>query len=446
MLVVVSALSSNIVRVCLSMTLASVASCGGTQTGTQSAADTDGAEISCAAPIGTIPRENCNDISADFGALSVDGALRIASSSKGSDERIEAIRAAGDLAKNLKDRRVDLCTQYNACKMTLAEHNAEDVRLAAVMASLIKLWDERKFLDGNGVNQLHAQVKTLAAQLEGKTIDARGNVTASQPTTWKVPGDKLAKLEGSGLTFSPAAAGIAFSTTTDGTRDALRAGLAELHAKAGNRYQIDVTGSYTPAAPALIKSGDELTVRFKYRANQTGNIYVALRSLEDPDATESTSKLPVEKAAAGDHQATFTAVPGSSGFYVGIGMEPRNAGFDFDDVEILRAGSVIASALAETPTEAHVETKCARSTTKPITGKASFACEAGTVDAVTIGRPRGHLFITVRDSTGDRTILRTLSLDGDRSIDAKFTDNASLVIGLLGPGSATIQAVEIKPL
>lgn len=419
--------------------------CGGAQGSAETAAGAEGGEISCPAPIGTIPRENCADIAEDFGALSVDGALRIASSSKGSEERIEAIHAAGDLAKTLKDRRVDLCAQYNACKMTLADHNAEDARLAELMTSLIKLWDERKFLDNEGVGQLHTQVKALSAKLDGKTVDAQGAVTDAKPTTVKVLGDKLGKIEGAGLTFSAASGGITISATTDGAREALRAGLAELHASGGNRYLVHVTGNYTPSTPPLIKPGDELTVRFKYRAAQAGDVfYVALRSLEDPDAIDTTSTFPIAKAGAGEQQVTLTAVPGSSGFYVGIGS--RSATFEFDDLELVRGGSVIASALAEAPNEPHVETKCTLGGAKPISGKASFVCPAASIDAITIGRPRAHLFMTVRDSTGDRAILRTLSLDGGRSLDAKFTDDSSLVIGLVGPGSATIQAVEVKKL
>ncbi|HMY20934.1 MAG TPA: hypothetical protein PKA58_31640, partial [Polyangium sp.] len=58
-----------------------------------------------------------------------------------------------------------------------------------------------------------------------------------------------------------------------------------------------------------------------------------------------------------------------------------------------------------------------------------------------------HLFITVRSASGEeRALLRTMSLEGGRSIDAKIGDDSTFVIGLVGPGSATIQAVEVKKL
>jgi hypothetical protein len=188
-----------------------------------------------------------------------------------------------------------------------------------------------------------------------------------------------------------------------------------------------------------------LTIRFKYRAEQAGDVYVALRSLEDPDASETTSTIAIAKAGTGEQQATLTAAPGSSGFYVGVGS--RSIAVEFDDVEVVRGGSVIASALAEAPKEAMVESSCSVSNTKPITGKGTFVCRSGTIDGLTIGRPRSHLFIAVRNGTGDdRSILRTMSLEGGRSLDAKVGDDSSLVIGLVGPGSATIQAVEVKKL
>jgi hypothetical protein len=39
-----------------------------------------------------------------------------------------------------------------------------------------------------------------------------------------------------------------------------------------------------------------------------------------------------------------------------------------------------------------------------------------------------------------------LSLEGGRSIDAKVEVDSSFVIGIVGQGTATIQAVEVKKL
>lgn len=426
------------------MTFSVLAACGGPQGGAQSAAGTEG-EVSCPAPIGTIARENCADVSADFGALNVDGALKTAGSSKGSEERIEAIKAAGELAARLKERRVELCTNYNACKMSLAEHNAEDERLAGLMAELIKTWDERNFQDPEGPSQLTTKVKTLVVKFDGQAADAPTPTSEVKPSALKVPGDKLNQISGAGLKFSAISGGISVAATTEGARDVLKISASDLKASSGNRYLIHITGSYTPASPPLINAGDDLTVKFKYRATQAGSGYVALRSLEDPEASESTSPFEVAKAGSGEQQVTLTAAPGSSGFYVGIGSKTTE--LDFDDIEVVRGGSVIATAQAESAKEANVESLCSSGGSKPIAGKASFICPAGTKDGLTIGRPQSHMFITVRTGSGDdRSMLRMMSLEGGRSIDAKISDDSNLVIGLVGPGSAVIQAVQIKKL
>jgi len=427
------------------MTFSLLAACGGPQGGAQSASGTEG-EVSCPAPIGTIARENCADVSADFGALNVEGALKTAGTSKGADERIEAIKGAGELATRLKERRVQLCADYNACKMPLAEHNAEDERLAGLMAELIKAWDERNFQDADGPSQLKSRVKALAFKFDGQAADVPVTSSDVKPSSTRVPGDKLSQIAGAGLTFSSAASGgVTVAATTDGPRDVLKASAADLHASGGNRYLIHITGSYTPASPSLIKPGDDLTVRFKYRAAQTGSGYVALRSLEDPEASESTSTFEVAKPGSGEQQVAVTAVPGSSGFYVGIGSKTLT--LELDDIEVVRGGSVIATAQAESAKEANVESTCKVGVGKAISGKGSFSCASGPKDVVTIGRPQSHMFVSVRTGSGEeRSILRMMSLEGGRSIDAKISDDSSLVIGLVGPGSAVIQGVQVKKL
>ncbi len=426
------------------MTFAALTACGGSQGGAQTAAGAEG-EISCPAPIGAIPRENCTEIGEDFGALNVDGALKTASSSKGSEERVEAIHAAGDLATRLKERRVALCNEYNACKMTLADHKAEDERLTGLMTSLIKVWDERKFNDSDGPGRLKDQVKTLAEQFDGQASDSGSAVSDAKPSARRIKGEEIGRASDSGITFTAASGAVTAASTAEGPHDALRATPDQLKAAGGNRYLIRVSGTYTPTTAPAIKPGDDLTIRLKYRAGQTGEAYVALRSLEDPDASESTSTFTIAKAGPGEHQAGLTAAPGSSGFYVGIGS--KNVALDLDDIEVVRGGSVILSALGEAAQEAQVESSCKLSKDKPITGKGSFVCPAAAKDAITIGKPRAHMFITVRNGKGDdMSILRTMSLEGGRSIDATIAADSVFVIGLVGPGTTTIQAVEVKKL
>lgn len=427
------------------MFLTAAAACGGPQTQTTSASE-GSPEIDCPAPVGTIPRESCTDIADDFGALDVSGALKIVGTTKSAEPRIEAIRAAGDLATRLKDRRVTLCEQYNACKVTPAEHKAEDERLAGLMGSLIKAWDARNFLTPDGITSLRSKVTTLSDKLEGKLAEPAADGTKGKPAGQRFAGSFLDKIEGPGLSFEASSGGVTIKSTAEGNHDALRGGPDKLRLVGGSRWLVRVTGTYTPTTPALVAPGDDLGVRLKYRAAKAGEVYVALRSLEDPDASESTTTFPAQAGATASQTASLTAAPGSSGFWLGIGGHGTGE-LDLDEIELLRGATVIASAHAEAPNEPNVKTSCTIAATRPLAGKASFRCDtASGDDKLTLGMPKGHLYIAIRTGSTDRAILRTLSLEGGRSVDAAPKEDADLVIGLAGPGTATIQSVEIQKL
>src|SRR6185437_32865 len=86
-----------------SLTLFSVA-CGqpgpATPTGTQTPA---GPPMHCPAPIGMVPKEDCDAIADDFGAFTVQGALPHAGSGKSAEPRVDAIREVQELANKIKD-------------------------------------------------------------------------------------------------------------------------------------------------------------------------------------------------------------------------------------------------------------------------------------------------------------------------------------------------------
>jgi hypothetical protein len=423
-----------------------IAGCGG---GSQpEAATADAALVSCPDPIGDIPRESCAEIADDFGALSVEGALKLAGSSKGAEQRIEAIRAAGELAAELKNRRVALCEQYNACKMAPAAHSAEDARLAGLMKSLIDAWDARKFQNPDDVDRFRAQVASLRDKLEGRAPGKPGEPTAPAGVPGgapvKITADALARIEGAGLAFSGSGGAVTITATGEGNKDALRSSQDKLPLSAGGHYLVHVDGTYTPASPPLIAPGDEITVRLKYRAVAAGELVVALRSLEDPEATDTTSSFRFAAGAAGAQQASFTAAPAASGFYVGVGV--RGGAVDLDELEVVRGATVLAAARAEANAEPSVKSSCAVAAQKALAGKASFRCEPGEADRLTIGMPAGHLYLAIRTSAGERALLRTLSLAGGRSLDAAVKEDAQLFVGLSGPGTATLQGVSVQTL
>ena len=437
-----------------------LAGCGGPEP--QSPSST--ATLECPAPIGPLQRENCTDVGEDFGALSVAGALKLAGTGPDADQRIEAIRAAGALANALKEERLELCAQYDACKVAPAEHAARDRALSDLMNALIKLWDGRQFGQPDGVARFHQSVLALSVRLGGKRAPSGPApvAPAAAPARAHVVGaDKLVRIESPALSFKGEAGSVTVAAQDQASHDALRGTADALELLPSHRYQIRVLGGYAPAAPPLIHPGDELVARVKYRTTEPAELYVALRSLEDPEALDSTTSWKLAAKESGSKEAAFTAAPGASGFYLAVGA--RTAGpIDLDDVELVRSGKPIAAARFEIDepavprgAELHeplLQTSCTPSATKPLAGNRSLRCNADAPgrqsavkgDFVTLGMPAGHLFIAVRGSTGDRALLRTLSLEGGRTLDATLAEKADLIIGLAGPGTATIRSVEVS--
>ncbi|MEP7122427.1 MAG: hypothetical protein ABJE95_16015 [Byssovorax sp.] len=406
---------------------------------TSSVVATGGDKLACPEPIGSVPREDCSAVADDFGALSVAESLKLAGSGRDADARIEAIRAAAALANVLKEQRVSLCELYDKCKVTPADHAAKDKVLTGSMRALIDLWNQRRFSGTDAVVRFRESVRALDQKVNSDAVAAPGppkSLTAAQA---------LAQVEGAGLAFKVDGTAIVVTAQGEGSRVALRTRPEALPLASGHHYRLKVSGSYAPAAAALIAPGDELTVRLKFRADQAGDLYAALRSLEDPDAGESTTTWHVTAGEKGAREAAITADPTSSGFYVGVGITGAG-GVDLDDVEILRGGKVIAAGRAESDAEAGVKSECLVIGVGALGGQKSWRCKAGAGDRVVVGRPDSHLFLTLRGPLGDRAVLRTLSLDGGRSVDATVSEDAELVIGLVGAGTATIRSVETTEL
>jgi hypothetical protein len=227
-----------------------------------------------------------------------------------------------------------------------------------------------------------------------------------------------------------------------GARQVLRSA-PELRLRGGRRYLVKVTGSYAPAAQPLLAGGDEVVGKVRYHATQAVELYAALRSLDDPEASESTTSWRVAAGEKGAHEATLTARPGDSGFYLAVGARGGGA-ITLDDVELLRGGAVIAAARAEADAEPMVKTSCKADAAQPLAGKRSLRCEAGAADLVTLAMPTAYLELTVRGASGDRAAVRTQSLEGGRSLDAALTEEAELVVTLAGAGTLTVRSIEVR--
>jgi hypothetical protein len=400
---------------------------------------TSGEKLDCPAPIGKVPREDCSEVADDFGALSLSGALQLAGTARGSELRVEAIRAAAALSNSLKEQRIALCESYNKCGVRPADHAAKDQLLAGAMRSLIELWNKRQFSRPEEVARFREGVRAIDQRVNGG-----GAVSVSAPRSLRAE-EALASVEGAGLSFKRAGGAVTVTSQGAGDRPALRSRPEALALSAGHHYRVRVKGSYAPAQPALIQPGDALTARLKFRAREAGELYVALRSLEDPESTESTTSWSLPANEGGAREVNLTADPQASGFYLGVGVRGAGA-IELDDIELARQGKVLAAARAEATAEPAVKTDCPAIADKPLAGSKSLRCQGGNGDRVTIGMPAAFLSLSLRVPSGDRAALRTLSLDGGRSLDATVSEDAELVISLSGAGTATITAVEISEL
>jgi hypothetical protein len=399
-----------------------------------------GPTIACPATIGKIPREDCAEIAEDFGAFTVGDALKLAGSGRDAEPKIDAIKAAGALAGSIKQQRVALCEAYVKCQVPLEEHAAKDKLLAGSMQALIDLWNKRRFSRTDEVLRFREAVRVLDQRVNGASGAA---AVVVPPRTLKAE-EALARVEDPGVAFRVEGGAITISATAAGARVALRSRAEALPLLANHHYRVKITGSYAPTSPPLLRAGDDLLLRLRFRAVQAGDLTASLRSIEDPDASESYASWKVAAGEKGSREAKLAADEQGSGLYVGLGV--RAGVIELDDVELLRGGKVIAAARAEAADEPGVKTDCAPVTAQPIAGSKSLQCKAGDGDRLMLGRPEGHLELAIVEPGGERATLRTVSLEGGRSVDATLKDDAQIVVRLVGPGSATIQKIEISEL
>ena len=399
--------------------------------------------MSCPAPIGAVPREDCGEIADDFGALTVSGSLRIAGQGKDAGPRLDAIKSVSALVESIKDQRVKLCEAYVKCKVPATEHDAQDQLLAGSLRALIDLWNKRRFSGMDEVIRFREAVRAIDRRVNGGA-EGGGAAPPKPPRSFKAE-EALVRIEDPGVAFRVATGAVSITATTDGKRDALRSNGDVISLLGGHRYRLKIVGRYAPATAPLIQPGDELVARLKYRAGQAADLQIALRSLEDPEASEASDGWHVAAGDKGARESKLVADAQQSGFYLGVTV--RGAPVELDDLELLRGGKLLTAARAEGGDEPGVKTDCAVESRKPIAGTKSLSCKAGDGDRITLGKPDGYLMIGLRDAGGERASVRTLSLQGGRSVDAALKeDGGAVVITLVGAGSATIEQLEVTDL
>jgi hypothetical protein len=397
--------------------------------------------MTCPAPIGTVPKEDCAEIADDFGALTVEGALKVTGAGKEAEQKAEAIRAVAMLAASIKEQRVKLCDAYVKCKVPLAEHDTQDKLLAGAMRSLIDAWNKRRFSGLDEVMRFREQVRSIDRRVNG---GAETPPPPPKPPRTVKAADVLDRIEDPGVAFRVLDAGaLGVSATAEGKRDAIRSKPDALALASGHRYRLKVSGSYKPASASLVAPGDEIVARLKYRALGAADLSFGLRSLEDPEGGEADA-FHINAGEKGGREIKLVADPQQTGHYVGVAV--KGGQVELDELELVRGGKVVVAAHAEGGDEPGVKTDCAPSKDKPIAGKQSLRCQPGDGDRVTLGKPESYLVIALRDSTGVRATTRSLSLEGDRSVDASVNEGGELLITLVGAGTATLERIEITDL
>jgi hypothetical protein len=416
--------------------------CGTSAPGPATAPTAPVVMMSCPAPIGAVPREDCGEIADDFGALTVSGSLQVAGQGKDAGPRLDAIKAVSTLAESIRDQRVKLCEAYVKCKVAATEHDAQDQLLAGAMRSLIDLWNKRRFAGMDEVIRFREAVRAIDRRVNG---GAEGAAAPPRPPRTFKAEEALTRIEDPGVAFRLATGAVTVTATADGKREALRSNGEVVSLLGGHRYRLKVVGRYAPATAPLIQPGDELVARLKYRATQAADLQIALRSLEDPEAAETTDAWHVAAGDKGTRESKLVADPQQTGFYLGVSV--RGAPVDLDDLELVRGGKILGAARGEGGDEPGVKTDCALEGKKAIAGTKSLHCKAGEGDRITLGKPEGYLMVGLRDAGGERAAVRMLSLQGGRSVDAAMKEDGGLVvITLVGAGSATIEQLEVTDL
>ncbi len=310
--------------------------------------------------------------------------------------------------------------------------------LAGGMRSLIDLWNKRRLSSLEEVTRFREAVRAVSVRVNGGAGGPEAPARLAPPRTFKAE-EALVRVEDPAVAFRAAAGSVTVSAVADGKHDVALGNREAVPLTSGHRYRIEVAGAYRAAAPPLVQPGDELVARLAYRAVGAATIQLALRSLEDPEAAESTETVTAAAGDAAKHEAKLTADPQQTGFYLGVTVKGAPGR--------LHRGRAAPRRRRDRHGTAGRRGRAHRLCRADLQGAGRpLRCQPGEGDRVTLGQPDGYLVLGVRDSTGLRASTRTLSLEGGRSIDALVGEGAQLVVTLVGSGSATLDRIKVTDL
>lgn len=167
-----------------------LSACGPSNPNGRSGSNGEYQEYSCPPPIGKIVREDCSKSALQYDGVKFAGSAGVANAGvKGSYEE-SATRQADELISNMKEQRVQLCHDFNTCKMTVSEYRTEQARIQGAFTALLSLKDRLRTMDSEAAKGLVTEITNIRLGLMDKK-EATGpgprptnpNPPPSNPTT-----------------------------------------------------------------------------------------------------------------------------------------------------------------------------------------------------------------------------------------------------------------------
>lgn len=143
---------------------AAFAACGGAQN-----PNSGYSRFDCGGEIGTIVREDCSQSAIKYDGKVFEGSLNTpvgGASAKASDV---AVRQASELVQVLNQQASRLCSDFNGCRLTLAEYNAERRRLDDSYVALTALRGQMAQLDAEQATKLLAALSKIRSDTVAKS-------------------------------------------------------------------------------------------------------------------------------------------------------------------------------------------------------------------------------------------------------------------------------------
>jgi len=124
-------------------------------------------EYECPPPIGKIVREDCSRSALQYEGTSFQASAGAAGIGASASYKEDAIRQADALVSMLKEQRVQLCNDFNTCKISVAEYRGDQQRLDDSYVALLALRDKMAQIDAEGAAKLLAEIQRIRMATRG---------------------------------------------------------------------------------------------------------------------------------------------------------------------------------------------------------------------------------------------------------------------------------------